>query len=160
MDVKTWTNKIVGQISESMCLDCADDAARLRNEDVFKEELEWAYYLGVPSVFGPELSKGSNSNYAGIVSAFISRKFNSPYWIPVDIQCEGESDTAAWKRWSEFHYQLDFCPGVQPCLRFTSATPSPEVISLWKGEPVDMILIPTSLFTWEEAGDIAHLPSH
>ncbi|KAK8827703.1 hypothetical protein WA577_007250, partial [Blastocystis sp. JDR] len=78
MDVKTWTNKIVGQISESMCLDCADDAARLRNEDMFKEELEWAYYLGVPSVFGPELSKGSNSNYAGIVSAFISRKFNSP----------------------------------------------------------------------------------
>lgn len=45
---------------------------------MFKEELEWAYYLGVPSVFGPELSKGSNSNYAGIVSAFISRKFNSP----------------------------------------------------------------------------------
>lgn len=90
--------------------------------------------------------------------------------IPIDIQCEGESgsflhisssvDTAAWKRWSEFHYQLDFCPGVQPCLRFTSATPSPEVISLWKGEPVDMILIPTSLFTWEEDGAVAHLPSH
>lgn len=38
MDVKTWTNKIVGQISESMCLDCADDVARLRNEDVLVEE--------------------------------------------------------------------------------------------------------------------------
>ena len=69
-------------------------------------------------------------------------------------------DTAAWKRWSELHYQLDFCPGVQPCLRFTPSTPSPEVISLWKGEPVDMILIPTSLFTWEVDGAIAHLPSH
>lgn len=50
----------------------------MNQSQVFKEELEWAYYLGVPSVFGPELSKGSNSNYAGIVSAFISRKFNSP----------------------------------------------------------------------------------
>lgn len=38
MDVKTWTNKIVGQISESMCLDCEDDAARLRNEDVLVGE--------------------------------------------------------------------------------------------------------------------------
>ena len=38
MDVKTWTNKIVGQISESMCMDCADDAARLRNEDVLVGE--------------------------------------------------------------------------------------------------------------------------
>lgn len=45
---------------------------------MFKEELEWAYYLGVPSVFGPKLSKGSNSNYAGIVSSFTAASFNSP----------------------------------------------------------------------------------
>lgn len=51
---------------------------RVDYPEMFKEELEWAYYLGVPSVFGPELSKENNSNYAGIVSTFISRKFNLP----------------------------------------------------------------------------------
>lgn len=68
--------------------------------------------------------------------------------------------TASWKRWSEFHYQLDFCPGVQPCLRLTACEPSPEVIALWKGEPVDMILIPASLFSWDEEKTIVSLPSY
>ena len=52
--------------------------ARMDYPEMFKEELEWAYYLGVPSVFGPELSRENNSNYAGLVSTFINRKFNSP----------------------------------------------------------------------------------
>lgn len=48
-----------------------------------------------------------------------------------------------------FHSQLGLCPGVLPCLRLNSLDPSPEVIALWKGEPVETIILPTYLFTWQ-----------
>ena len=34
------------------------------------------------------------------------------------------------------------------------------MIALWKGEPVDMILIPASLFTWNVEKTIVSLPSY
>ena len=54
--------------------------------------------------------------------------------------------TASWKRWSEFHYQLDFCPGVQPCLRLTACS--------------GLQTIPASLFSWDEEKTILSLPSY
>ena len=57
--------------------------------------------------------------------------------------------THSWNLWSRFHSQLGLCPGVLPCLRLNSLDPSPEVIALWKGEPVETIILPTYLFTWQ-----------
>ena len=57
--------------------------------------------------------------------------------------------TSSWYRWSRFHSQLDLCPGISPCLRLNSIDPSPEVIALWKGEPIETIILPTYLFAWQ-----------
>lgn len=47
------------------------------NQQQFREELEWAYYLGVPSVFCMELAE-TNDNYAAILNEFIERKYTTP----------------------------------------------------------------------------------
>ncbi|KNB45008.1 hypothetical protein JH06_1280 [Blastocystis sp. subtype 4] len=77
LDVKTWTHRIVGKLSSSIRLDDPNEQECLRSEDQFREELEWAYYLGVPSVFCMELTE-TNDNYAAILNEFIERKYTTP----------------------------------------------------------------------------------
>lgn len=55
----------------------------------------------------------------------------------------------SWYRWSCFHSQLNLCPGVQPCLRLNSLEPSSSVVALWKGEPIETIILPTQIFSWQ-----------
>lgn len=63
-----------------------------------------------------------------------------------------------WKVWSFFHKQLNYCAGVQPCLRLTPFTPDPSVLDLWKAESVESFILPISLFSWSgDACDVTML---
>lgn len=63
-----------------------------------------------------------------------------------------------WKVWSFFHKQLNYCAGVQPCLRLTPFTPDPSVLDLWKAESVESFILPISLFSWSADNKVS-LPS-
>ena len=107
LDVKKWTNMIVGQLSPSIHVDSTDEMERIRSEDVsaslsfhvqqFTEEVEWGAYMGVPAIVGPELSSDENANYASLLLNLIARGFTGPvfflflYHIVLDSGRHGKS---------------------------------------------------------------------
>ena len=159
LNINLWANKIVGQFSDNISLENEDLAVRLENEDQFEEEIGWASYLGVPALLGPEINSMGNSNYASMILLFMERQYKMPFWVPINLQDPTSSKSDhMWKVWSFFHKQLNYCAGVQPCLRLPPFTPDPSVLDLWKAESVESFILPISLFSWSGDNKVS-LPS-
>ncbi|CAH0699156.1 unnamed protein product [Spodoptera exigua] len=153
-----WTSRMVGRLSPYLNVDSSSAIVRQRHEDIMNEELNYCKGLGLPAIMLSVHGRESNNLTRILNTYFDSSHHPSLIWARVPMlctktmkDCVNEGDEAApfnepWLWWSKFHERLEFDKRVGVALELSADLPPEDVIKRWLGEPVKVVIVPTSIF--------------
>ena len=173
-----WNKHVVGKISPWLQLDSPHAAIRRRSEEAFKEEVAWAQHLGLSFLLLPPPSPDGCANYARLVqwaclaTQHIKLLIRVPIAAPGDDDDDGEShpttaggsasggraasageDRGPWACWDRLRTLCEQSASLGLALEVGLDLPDTDAeLRRWCGEPVAMLLLPTSSFLLNKKG--------
>lgn len=160
-----WNSCVIGKSSAWIELDAPDDALRLRSEAAFQQEIAWAAHLALSGVLLPP-PRAPATNYARSVAKALAGLHYLRLLIRVplvatkplsvnssssDGGADDDDDDAdgdvSWRWWNELRVLCEQHKNLYPVLEVTAQLPSDSAaLDRWFGEPVQALILPTSIF--------------
>lgn len=159
-----WTKTIVGIISSHIDCDSEVEHIRRNSIEILKQELTLASHLGlhitllkVKSIECTGLGRVLYGNIikgsSGIVWAQmpITAEVN-PYRsdIPEDVDFDINNDP--WEWWQRLRTSCNYKKQLTLALELTATIPTEDEVDRWLGEPVQCLIVPTSIFLTNQHG--------
>ncbi|KAJ1962717.1 hypothetical protein GGI12_002481 [Dipsacomyces acuminosporus] len=137
---------------------CSDGSPDL-HEAMAKMELEYAAYIGIRGVIAPPLGAASSIyEYARLLLSLTTSSVNAaPVIVRVGISasgsgmCNGERH-GSWALWNKLRLLCDHDTRLQLALELNVGADEDIDISQWIAEPVQLLILPTRMFTRNAAG--------
>eukprot|EP00163_Fabomonas_tropica_P020056 TRINITY_DN3524_c0_g1_i1.p1 TRINITY_DN3524_c0_g1~~TRINITY_DN3524_c0_g1_i1.p1 ORF type:complete len:618 (+),score=110.21 TRINITY_DN3524_c0_g1_i1:228-2081(+) len=174
-----WTSYVVGKTSPWLDFGSPNAQTRLQSEKVFEQELMWASHLSLPAVLLPTPLPSSLAPYAQCVHNALLRHTFLQAWLRVPLTfsssfqvdpldsdhsknntANGRSLTDPWEWWNSFRVLCNQHAHLAVALELTADLPSDDVLDKWAGEPIKVVIIPTSIFMTNASGFPALSPRH
>ena len=152
-----WGKHVVGKVSPWLQLDSPHDAIRRRSEEAFKAEIAWAAHLGLQAVLLPPPSPES-SNYARLLqwACLSTQHMRFFVRVPIASACEGADGSSAadpWRCWDMLRTMCEQHASLAVALELGLELPDAKAeLARWCGEPVAMLVLPTSSFIANKKG--------
>ncbi|XP_013110933.2 protein arginine N-methyltransferase 5 [Stomoxys calcitrans] len=156
-----WNTRVISILSESIDCDSSDEVVRKNSEEVLKRDISWAEHLQYGGYTMMRLKGPNNLNLARVltnkikgillihVPLYNSAVAQSSWRRDVseeEILAKSESDDS-WHWWNRFRWAADFNPKLRLVLELNEGDrPSIDIIQRWLGEPVEAIMIPSTMF--------------
>eukprot|EP00003_Mantamonas_plastica_P002952 TRINITY_DN1235_c2_g1_i1.p1 TRINITY_DN1235_c2_g1~~TRINITY_DN1235_c2_g1_i1.p1 ORF type:complete len:703 (-),score=243.77 TRINITY_DN1235_c2_g1_i1:16-2124(-) len=180
MDSNGWSN-VIGKTSQWIQMDSTIPSVRRNSEEAFKQEIAWACHLSLHSLMLPAPTM-SCANYARLLNSQLGATHYLKFMVHVpltndnfdgdDVQMETESSSSStssssaisgagasskesndpWEAWNKFRTYCDFHNNVSVALELTSDLPDNNLLKRWYGEPVKVLIVPTSVFLTNKRG--------
>ena len=164
-----WGKHVVGKVSPWLQLDSPHEAIRRRSEEAFREEVAWAAHLGLSFLLLPPPSPGGCTNYARLVqwACLATQHIKFLVRVPIAAAVEDDDDggggtpgsTAAaedrgpWACWDRLRTLCEQSASLCVALEIGIDLPESDAeLRRWCGEPVAMLLLPTSTFLLNKKG--------
>ena len=164
-----WGKHVVGKVSPWLQLDSPHEAIRRRSEEAFREEVAWAAHLGLSFLLLPPPSPGGCTNYARLVqwACLATQHVKFLVRVPIAAAVEDDDDggggtpgsTAAaedrgpWACWDRLRTLCEQSASLCVALEIGIDLPESDAeLRRWCGEPVAMLLLPTSTFLLNTKG--------
>lgn len=178
-----WSNLVTLKISRWLDVDSPVYSTRKLSEKVLYQELCYAAHLGVPAVI-LHLDSPHCTNMGRMLHNYIlaSTAYQLMFqaWIEVPMEapstqsehhlCQGaegdelrndpEGDDDPWEWWNRFRTLCGTEKRLGVALRLSTDLPSEQRIRRWLGEPVRLVVVPTSLFRSNKLGYPVLLKAH
>uniref|UniRef100_A0A8D8CZL7 Protein arginine N-methyltransferase n=2 Tax=Culex pipiens TaxID=7175 RepID=A0A8D8CZL7_CULPI len=150
-----WLNRVICRLSNNVDCDSADGDVRKQGEATMRQEISYAEHLVQTGYVMVRLKSGNCANLARVVGhglkgillaevPMVDLKAAQATW-----RADVEEDVAVedpWNWWNNFRSYVDHDTHVKVALEFTADIPKKEEIYRWLGEPVDAIVISSSIF--------------
>lgn len=156
-----WGRHVVGKVSPWLQLDSPHEAIRRRSEEAFKSEIAWAAHLGLQAVLLPPPPPGS-ANYARLLQWACLSTQHMRFFVRVSIASPREGDggggggsSAAdpWRCWDELRTLCEQHSSLAVALELGIELPDAQAeLDRWCGEPLGLLLLPTSSFVANKKG--------
>ncbi|KAK9820236.1 hypothetical protein WJX72_007776 [[Myrmecia] bisecta] len=175
-----WSGQIVGTISPWIQPD-ADDPELVRDsEAALRQELEWAAHLSLQACMLTLPHGLRNANYARILNQVANGLSNMTLWLripmlsiahqaaseaegtlsegsdvhtqPNGVSVSGRREDDSWEWWNQVRCLCGHQPKLGLALELPESLPSRAHIQRWLGEPVKVIVVPTSIFVTNKRG--------
>lgn len=165
---------VAGYISSWIDLDSKSEKFRKSSEVAFKEEIIWGSHLGVPIILCPYPSE-SCYNYASILNTLYTELYHLKSWIKIpliDPEVILNSDNEfiddntnikydSWERWNTLRSMCNYRDNLCIALELTIDLPTDvSIINRWYCEPVEALILPTSIFITNMKDGKPILPSN
>ncbi|XP_017494409.1 PREDICTED: protein arginine N-methyltransferase 5 [Rhagoletis zephyria] len=155
-----WNGKVISMLSDTIDCEAEDPVVRRNAEEVLKRDISWAEHLQYGGYTMLQLKSERNLNMARIASCTVkglllvqvplynSKVAQSTWRRDIDEeQLEHIEQQDTWHWWNSFRWAADFNPKIKLALELSeSDRPSLEVVRRWIGEPVEAIIIPSTMF--------------
>ncbi|XP_036344111.1 protein arginine N-methyltransferase 5-like [Rhagoletis pomonella] len=155
-----WNGKVISMLSDTIDCEAEDPVMRRNAEEVLKRDISWAEHLQYGGYTMLQLKSERNLNMARIASSTVkglllvqvplynSKVAQSTWRRDIDEeQLERIEQQDTWHWWNSFRWAADFNPKIKLALELSeSDRPSLEVVRRWIGEPVEAIIIPSTMF--------------
>lgn len=144
-----WSTLVVGTLSHLPDLTSVVTRRRLEAEQAVMQELRYAAFLSLPAII-VDVKNENCSNLARLIYSFLhDGHHNLHIWVKIPLQSpDGQEDT--WHWWNKFRSLCNHHPRVGMALEITPDLP-PQ-LERWRGEPVRVLYIPTSVFLTNKKG--------
>ena len=169
-----WGKHVIGKVSPWIQLDSPHTAIRRRSEEAFKEEVAWAAHLGLSALLLPPPSPEC-TNYARLVqwACLSSQHMKLLIRVPIAAPTDDDDDVVdvaemepvaaaaaaaaacngPWACWDRLRTLCEQNPSIGVALELGLDLPDADAeLSRWCGEPVGMLLVPTSTFQLNKKG--------
>ncbi|KAI9495723.1 PRMT5 arginine-N-methyltransferase-domain-containing protein [Zychaea mexicana] len=145
----SWSDAIVGTLSNWLELDSSDANTRINSELALKQELAWACHLGLFAVMTPALSETSLSNLARVVNHNVGSMSVTQMWVRVLL----DGSNKAWKQWNKFHALAEHNPKIYAALQLPKELPEDGLLlDTWFAEPIKTVIVPADVFISNNKG--------
>ncbi|XP_043285900.1 protein arginine N-methyltransferase 5 isoform X2 [Venturia canescens] len=158
-----WNNLVVGKLSPFIDVDSPCLNEKKNSEHTLNQELALASHLGIPAVtFKLTGNISENANLARIINDKLS---NSLFQVWVQVPMENPAKRAlsyrgvenaevesTWEWWNSFRSLCDFDKKLGLTLIVSEDLPEMEEIDRWLSEPVQCLVLPTTLFITNKKG--------
>lgn len=150
-----WTTKVIARISDSLDCDSPVESIRKKNEIILNQEMSLANHLGCRTLI--RLVDDNTVNLAKLLTSCPNFKsvifMECPMVKPEEVveynhrddDCKIER-TSTWSWWNKFRSYADFDWKIRLALVLSADAPSAEELRRWLGEPVEILIIPSSIF--------------
>ncbi|XP_053963735.1 protein arginine N-methyltransferase 5-like [Anastrepha ludens] len=155
-----WNGKVISILSDTIDCDAEDPVVRRNAEETLKRDISWAEHLQYGGYTMIQLKSDRNLNMARIASSNVkglllvqvplynSKIAQSTWRRDIDNgQLERLEQQDTWHWWNSFRWAADFNSKIKVVLELNeSDRPSLEVVRRWMGEPVEAIIVPSTMF--------------
>lgn len=165
-----WSSMVAAYISSWIDLDSKSESFRKSSEAAFKEEIQWGSHLGIPVILCPYPSE-SCYNYASILNTLYTELYHLKCWIKIPLidpevvlnpDNENNDDIKydTWERWNTLRSMCNYRDNLSVAVEMTLDFPSDmNLINRWYCEPVEAVILPTSIFLTNMKDGNPRLPS-
>eukprot|EP01121_Diplochlamys_sp_Union-15-3_P004431 TRINITY_DN1457_c0_g1_i1.p1 TRINITY_DN1457_c0_g1~~TRINITY_DN1457_c0_g1_i1.p1 ORF type:complete len:617 (+),score=84.84 TRINITY_DN1457_c0_g1_i1:91-1941(+) len=159
-----WSTVIVGMISPWISFDDSDLQVNLSNNRLaLDEEISWAKHLSLSAILIPKPSW----NCAAYASALNQNLLETNYmqiWVTIPLThpkplrsttsstSQETPSTDAWDYWNKFRTLCEHSSRLFVALEVTADLPPQEEWNNWVGEPVKVLILPTTSFLTNPKG--------
>ncbi|XP_014261585.1 protein arginine N-methyltransferase 5 [Cimex lectularius] len=162
LSCQDWNYMVIGKISDYIDVDSSCEEVRKESEEIFLQEFMYALHLGLPAVT-LTLDSQPKPNLARLIYNQSIHEYQISIWIHVPMvspqvladdyrQDKICDDSDPWDWWNNFKLMCNSDKRLGVALQVTADLPSEEVITRWFGEPIKVIVIPTSIFLTNKKG--------
>jgi type II protein arginine methyltransferase len=174
---KDWVSNVVGKLSEWIDCDNVNENIQLQSYDVLIQEITWAAHLGLQAVLAPmpygvsmssSRSHSSSSSSAAVVALASTSPAVFPnytrcllaaaevltsyqqLWIRIPLEYPDGRD--GWSVWNNIRTLSGNCDRLCIALEITESIchMDKDLIRRWYAEPLKCIIIPASLFVYND----------
>ncbi|KXJ79026.1 hypothetical protein RP20_CCG002711 [Aedes albopictus] len=150
-----WLNRVICRLSCSVDCDSEDDDVRKQAEATIRQEISYAEHVVQSGYILLRLKNGDCTNLARVSTVglkgvllvevpMVNPKASQAVWrSDADYDCLGDDP---WNWWNNFRSYADFDTHVKVALEFTADIPDKREIYRWLGEPVDAVVLSSSVF--------------
>lgn len=132
---------------------------RIASTNAFIEEINWNCHLGLPAIICPTPSFDCY-NYASTLNTLFHDLYRLNVWIRIplmDPRVLNENDEYnikydTWENWNKFRLMCNNNKNISVALELTDDLPDSKYLKRWDSEPVDCVIIPTSVFITNNHG--------
>ncbi|KAI8128806.1 Protein arginine N-methyltransferase 5 [Lucilia cuprina] len=155
-----WNCKIITLLSDTIDCDADDEEVRKNSVEILKRDISWTEHLQYGGFTMMKLKKRNNINLASVltnkskgimllqVPLFNKAIAQSTYRRDLtedDVLALETEDS--WHWWNDFRRAADFNPKLKVVLELNEGErPDKNVIYRWLGEPVEAIILPSTMF--------------
>uniref|UniRef100_A0A1A9UE89 Protein arginine N-methyltransferase n=1 Tax=Glossina austeni TaxID=7395 RepID=A0A1A9UE89_GLOAU len=156
-----WNSKMIVILSDSIDCDSSDPIIRKNSEKILERDVSWAGYLQCCGYTMLKLKHGNNLNLARVMTQKI--KGIALIQVPLynaavaqamwrrDLSEENVLDLSrqdTWQWWNLFRRAANFDIKLRVVLEFNEfEEPDLDFLHRWLGEPIEAVIIPSSIFT-------------
>uniref|UniRef100_A0A182RWG1 Protein arginine N-methyltransferase n=1 Tax=Anopheles funestus TaxID=62324 RepID=A0A182RWG1_ANOFN len=152
-----WAHKVICRIGDNLDLDSPVDHIRKQAERTIRQEMSFAEHLVQTGYLYTRLTKANCTNFARTVGCTITRgtllievplsnpKLTQNSWRR-DVDEEEQEVENPWHWWNNFRTHSDGNAVLKVALELTADVPKQDEIYRWLGEPIDVIVLPASIF--------------
>ncbi|CAD7703043.1 unnamed protein product, partial [Ostreobium quekettii] len=168
-----WAGQVVGATSPWINADSQNAILREDSSAALRQELDWAYHLGLQAVMvQPSFHQQSVANTARVIEqALESALASMTMWVRVPLAIgdsqnpsahmngmaeagngEGASSRDPWDLWNSLRRLCNHHSMLSVALELTESLPDRQAIQRYLGEPVKALIIPTRIFMTNKLG--------
>eukprot|EP00241_Pyramimonas_parkeae_P004115 CAMPEP_0114238944 /NCGR_PEP_ID=MMETSP0058-20121206/8189_1 /TAXON_ID=36894 /ORGANISM="Pyramimonas parkeae, CCMP726" /LENGTH=666 /DNA_ID=CAMNT_0001351077 /DNA_START=112 /DNA_END=2109 /DNA_ORIENTATION=- len=162
-----WGNQVVGQISDWIDPDSAEEAVAKSSAVAFGEEMGWATHLSLQAVLLHPKSAAC-VNLARLTNQILQGLHHMQVWVGVPATAAEEEEASqdspeldadsglalkdpyVW--WHQMRIMCESNPSLGVCLRVGPTLPHAATLQRWIGEPLRAVILSTSAFTTNKRG--------
>ncbi|KAI9269072.1 PRMT5 arginine-N-methyltransferase-domain-containing protein [Phascolomyces articulosus] len=147
----TWSDAIVGALSNWLDLDSSDQNTRINSELALRQELAWACHLGLFAVMTPTLSDATTTlfNLARVINHNVGSMVVTQMWVRVLL----DDNNQAWKKWNQFRSLTEHNSKIHVALELPKQLPEGNLLlDAWIAEPIKAVIVPADIFISNNKG--------
>ncbi|XP_030370721.1 protein arginine N-methyltransferase 5 [Scaptodrosophila lebanonensis] len=154
-----WTSRIILILSD-VAIDSPNAKVRAQAERILMRDITWAEHLQTNGSVMVRLRGPKNKQLAEIIKGrtkgnwFIQVPITNPELGTFEHRTDATDEEVSqaesidpWSWWNDFRFEMDHSSKVKVVLDLRdSDRPSRETVRRWLGEPIEAVMIPSSLF--------------
>lgn len=156
-----WNSRMILVLSDSIDCDSPDPIVRKNSEEILKRDVSWASHLQCRGYTMLKLKHGNNPNLARVMIQKIKGVIliQVPLYNAAVAQALWRRDLSeenvldlnrqdTWQWWNRFRCAAHFDIKLRVVLEFNEIEePDSDFVHRWLGEPIEAVVIPSSIFT-------------
>ncbi|BES98722.1 protein arginine n-methyltransferase [Nesidiocoris tenuis] len=163
-----WQYRVVPRLSPWLNLDSPNEAFRKNSEEIFLQELQFAHHLGIRGIV-MDLHQRHNPNLAQCLNKRLhtetSTYLREEIWLQIPtssratnsyrndvIETDDESEEDTWHWWNDVRLMCQSHARLMVVLELTADLPEEGLLDRWHGEPIELLIVPTSIFLTNKGG--------
>lgn len=159
ISVSEWSSLIVAKLSPWIRLDSNNEAVRRNSEKAFFEEISLAVHLSTSAIFVP-LRSMKCENLARCLNRILLQSHHHIIWVhvktdylaPEGLDSEAEAGVDSWEMWNKLRTLCGNHHKLGLALELVSEPFPLYKMNRWCGEPLKLVVLPTSIFVRNKKG--------